>query len=66
MTLLIPNPQQYPVVAGVHEGSFKLLEVNTVPGMTSHSLVPMAAAAVGIELPELVGRIACLSLGGVN
>jgi D-alanine-D-alanine ligase len=49
------------------DGSFKLLEVNTVPGMTSHSLVPMAAAAVGIELPELVGRIACLSLvGGTN
>lgn len=48
------------------DGSFKLLEVNTVPGMTSHSLVPMAAAAVGIELPELVGRIACLSLGGAN
>ena len=46
------------------DGSFKLLEVNTVPGMTSHSLVPMAAAAVGIELPELVGRIACLSLAG--
>jgi len=46
------------------DGSFKLLEVNTVPGMTSHSLVPMAAAAAGIELPELVGRIACLSLAG--
>lgn len=49
------------------DGSFKLLEVNTIPGMTSHSLVPMAAAAAGIELPELVGRIACLSLaGGAN
>jgi D-alanine-D-alanine ligase len=49
------------------DGSFKLLEVNTIPGMTNHSLVPMAAAAAGIELPELVGRIACLSLaGGVN
>ena len=41
---------------------FYLLEVNTVPGMTSHSLVPMAAAAVGIGFNELVGRIACLSL----
>ncbi len=30
-----------------------LLEINTVPGMTSHSLVPMAARAVGIEFPEL-------------
>jgi D-alanine-D-alanine ligase len=46
------------------DGSFYLLEVNTVPGMTSHSLVPMAARASGIELPELVGRIACLSLDG--
>lgn len=41
---------------------FYLLEVNTVPGMTSHSLVPMAAKAAGIELPELVGRICSLSL----
>jgi D-alanine-D-alanine ligase len=30
-----------------------LLEINTVPGMTSHSLVPMAARAAGIEFPEL-------------
>ncbi len=43
-------------------GKFYLLEVNTVPGMTSHSLVPMAAAAAGIELEQLVGRIACLSM----
>ncbi len=33
------------------------LEVNTVPGMTSHSLVPMAAAGTGIDFPELVWRI---------
>jgi len=46
------------------DGSFYLLEVNTVPGMTGHSLVPMAARAAGIELPELVGRIAALSLEG--
>ncbi len=39
------------------QGSFWILEVNTVPGMTSHSLVPMAAKAAGIELPELVARI---------
>ncbi|MEE4191190.1 MAG: D-alanine--D-alanine ligase [Halieaceae bacterium] len=44
------------------DDSFYLLEVNTVPGMTDHSLVPMAAAARGIEFDELVGRIACLSL----
>jgi D-alanine-D-alanine ligase len=45
------------------DGSFQLLEVNTIPGMTSHSLVPMAARARGMDIDELVGRIACLSLG---
>jgi D-alanine-D-alanine ligase len=34
-----------------------LLEINTVPGMTSHSLVPMAARAAGIDFEELVVRI---------
>jgi D-alanine-D-alanine ligase len=34
-----------------------LLEVNTAPGMTSHSLVPKAAHAIGIEFEELVWRI---------
>jgi D-alanine-D-alanine ligase len=33
------------------------LEVNTVPGMTDHSLVPKAAAAAGIGFDELVVRI---------
>ena len=33
-----------------------LLEVNTVPGMTSHSLVPKAAAAMGLSLRELCQR----------
>ncbi len=40
-----------------------LIEVNTVPGMTDHSLVPMAAKAVGIEFNELVWRILETSLG---
>jgi D-alanine-D-alanine ligase len=31
-----------------------LLEMNTSPGMTSHSLVPMAAKAAGIDYAELV------------
>ena len=34
-----------------------LLEVNTVPGMTDHSLVPMAAQAAGLSFDELVLRI---------
>lgn len=38
-------------------GAPYLLEVNTVPGMTSHSLVPMAARAAGIDFDELVWRI---------
>ncbi|MEX0735691.1 MAG: D-alanine--D-alanine ligase [Steroidobacteraceae bacterium] len=39
------------------DGAPLMLEINTVPGMTSHSLVPMAAAAAGIDFPELVWRI---------
>ncbi len=39
------------------EGRFWLLEVNTVPGMTDHSLVPQAAAHAGIDFDELVLRI---------
>ncbi len=38
-------------------GTPYVLEVNTVPGMTSHSLVPMAARAAGIDFDELVWRI---------
>jgi D-alanine-D-alanine ligase len=30
-----------------------LLEINTAPGMTSHSLVPMSARAAGIDYPQL-------------
>ncbi len=40
-----------------------LIEVNTVPGMTDHSLVPMAAAARGMAFDELVWRILQTSLG---
>jgi D-alanine-D-alanine ligase len=39
-----------------------LIEVNTVPGMTDHSLVPMSARAAGIEFDELVLRILATSL----
>lgn len=38
-------------------GANFLLEVNTAPGMTSHSLVPKAAQARGIEFDELVWRV---------
>ena len=39
-----------------------VIEVNTVPGMTDHSLVPMAAQAAGIDLTELVWRVLETSL----
>jgi len=44
------------------QGNFQLLEVNTVPGMTSHSLVPMAAKAAGLSFQQLVAEILSLSL----
>ncbi|QKJ85840.1 D-alanine--D-alanine ligase [Paramixta manurensis] len=39
------------------EGRFWLLEINTSPGMTSHSLVPMAAKQAGMSFSRLVARI---------
>jgi len=50
-------------------GRPQCLEVNTVPGMTGTSLVPMAAAAIGIDFPSLVDEICRLALarrGGVT
>jgi len=44
------------------DGNPWLLEVNTVPGMTDHSLVPMAAAQAGVDFDELVLRILDTSL----
>lgn len=46
------------------QGRFYLLEVNTVPGMTDHSLVPMAAKAAGMDFNALVFNIlqACWSV----
>ncbi len=38
-----------------------LLEANTVPGMTDHSLVPMAARAAGIDFDTLVWKVLCTS-----
>jgi D-alanine-D-alanine ligase len=39
------------------DGVPQVLEVNTIPGMTSHSLVPMAAKQAGIDFAELCWRI---------
>ena len=43
-------------------GKHYFLEVNTSPGMTDHSLVPMAAKAAGISLADLVKRILTLAV----
>lgn len=45
-------------------GEFYLLEANSVPGMTDHSLVPMAARQAGISFENLVGQILQSSQGG--
>lgn len=44
------------------DGSFTLLEVNTLPGMTSTSLLPQEAAAAGISFPELLQTLINLGL----
>ncbi|WAK02741.1 D-alanine--D-alanine ligase [Methylobacter sp. YRD-M1] len=44
-------------------GQYQLIEINTVPGMTDHSLVPMAAKHAGIDFDELVWRILETSIG---
>lgn len=46
-----------------HHHRFYVLEVNTIPGMTSHSLVPKAAAAAGIDFNSLVLQILASSVG---
>lgn len=44
------------------QGNFYLLEVNTAPGMTDHSLVPMAAKAIGMDYQQLVLTILATTL----
>jgi D-alanine-D-alanine ligase len=44
-------------------GQYQLIEINTVPGMTDHSLVPMAAKQAGIDFDELVWQVLETSLG---
>jgi len=39
------------------DGDPQVLEVNTIPGMTSHSLVPMAADSAGLDFSELCWRV---------
>jgi D-alanine-D-alanine ligase len=44
------------------DGGFSLLEMNTSPGMTGHSLVPMAAREAGLAFPELCLEILRMTL----
>ena len=46
------------------DGSVQMLEMNTSPGMTGHSLVPMAARQAGLSFEQLVLRILELSHAG--
>lgn len=43
---------------------FLVLEINTVPGMTENSLMPKAAAHLGIDFDQLVGRIVASAAPG--
>lgn len=45
-------------------GQFYLLEANSIPGMTDHSLVPMAAKQAGMSFADLVWTILENSMGG--
>ncbi|MCE5325047.1 MAG: D-alanine--D-alanine ligase [Planctomycetaceae bacterium] len=44
------------------DGVPQVMEVNTIPGFTSHSLVPMAARRIGISFDQLVERIVALAM----
>ena len=48
------------------DGCPYVLEVNTIPGFTDHSLFPLAARSAGIEFPDLCERIMELALAPVN
>lgn len=41
----------------IRDGEIYFLEVNTLPGLTSESLFPKAAASVGLEFPELIRHL---------
>ncbi|MCD4823072.1 MAG: D-alanine--D-alanine ligase [Phycisphaerae bacterium] len=44
------------------DGVPQVLELNTIPGFTSHSLMPMAAKRAGIEFPEMCDRIVRMAM----
>ena len=44
------------------DGEIFLLETNTIPGMTPTSLLPQAAAQIGLDFPALLDRLIELAL----
>lgn len=48
------------------DGRYFILEINTIPGMTSHSLVPMSAAALGISIGFLYEQLLLRQLGRIH
>lgn len=44
------------------QGTFQVIEINTIPGMTDHSLVPMAARQAGLDFQQLVLKLLEYSL----
>ena len=40
-----------------YDGALQVLELNTIPGFTPRSLLPMAAAQAGIKFPDLCERL---------
>lgn len=50
------------LLLGEDDGAPQILEINTLPGFTTHSLLPMAAREAGIETPELVRWLVELAL----
>ena len=53
---------RYDDVSDPAEPAAWMLEINTLPGFTSHSLVPMAAAATGETMPALCARLVRIAL----
>lgn len=43
-------------------GNAWFLEVNTMPGFTSHSLLPMAAQSIGLDFPALTSKLVAMAL----
>jgi D-alanine-D-alanine ligase len=54
---IVPSKGKHPQLTLQKDSTPRFLEINAIPGMTSTSLTPMAAKAVGIEFPDLVERI---------